>query len=232
MMPARVPGPHLRYHVSAVALAAVLCCANADAVADAGDVAPAHAFQATLQPGQRHGVAVYLAADARAGFLVIERLIGRLIEPQGRRWTSRVYPMWWAQAADLDGDGVDELVLGIWSRTRRHDEPTPHRTIWVLSWNGAELAPLWRGSALARPLADAFAADLDGDGRAELVALERARAGQDCVLTAYEWTGFGFGAEATRPISCAAALDRGARHVRLNGRGRGPILRRGTLELP
>lgn len=222
MMPARVPGPHLRYHVSAVALAAVLCCADADA----GDVAPAHAFQATLQPGQRHGVAVYLAADARAGFLVIERLIGH----RGRRWTSRVYPMWWAQAADLDGDGVDELVLGIWSRTRRHDEPTPHRTIWVLSWNGAELAPLWRGSALARPLADAFAVDLDGDGRAELVALERA--GQGCMLAAYEWTGFGFGAEATRPISCAAALDRGGWRVRLDGRSRRPLLRRGRLVLP
>jgi hypothetical protein len=226
MMPAHVPGAHLRYRVSAVALAAVLCCARADADAGAGDVAPAHAFQATLQPGQRHGVAVYLAADGRAGFLVIER--------EGRRWTSRIYPMWWAEPADLDGDGVDELMLGIWSRTRRHDEPTPHRAIWVLAWNGDELAPLWRGSALARPLADAFTADLDRDGRAELLALEyaRASAGKGCVLTAYEWNGFGFAAEATCPISCTAALDRGARRVRMDGRSRRPILGRGRLELP
>ncbi|HWN70128.1 MAG TPA: hypothetical protein VNM90_20950 [Haliangium sp.] len=227
-----------------MALAAALCCApvraDADAPGDAKDTAPAHVFQATLQPGQRHRVAVYLAADARAGFLVIEH--------EGRRWTSRIYPLWWAEPADLDGDGVDALVLGIWSRTRRHDEPEPHRTIWVMAWNGDDLTPLWRGSALARPLADAFAVDLDGDGRAELVALERTRArardgggdgdgdgdgdGKDCVLAAYEWNGFGFAAEATRPISCAAALDRGARRVRLDGRSRRPLLRRGRLELP
>jgi hypothetical protein len=240
MMRARVPGPTLRCHVSAAALAAVLCSLPASAGADApanapasapvdgpangDDVAPAHAFQATLQPGRRHGVAVYLAADAQAGFLVIEH--------QGRRWTSRIYPMWWAQPADVDGDGVDELVLGVWSRTRRHDEPSPHRSIWVVAWDGEELAPLWRGSALARPLADAFTADVDRDGRAELVALERAGAGQGCLLAAYGWTGFGFAAEATCPISCAAALDRSARRVRLDGRSRRPILRRGKLVLP
>ena len=230
------------YRVSAVALAAVLCCApgraDADtpgnAPGDAKDVAPAHAFQATLQPGQRHGVAVYLAADSQAGFLVIER--------EGRRWTSRIYPMWWAWPADLDGDGVDELVLGVWSRTRRHDEPSPHRAIWVVAWDGERLAPLWRGSALARPLADAFTADLDRDGRAELVALEhvgvgdgdgeRGGAGKRCLLAAYDWNGFGFAAEATCPISCAAALDRGAGQVRVDGRSRHPILSPGRLELP
>lgn len=225
MMPGRVL-PCLR--TSLVALGAMLACiapgARAGEIAPAAaEVAPAHTFQAALRPGRRHEVAVYLAADARTGFLVIE-------DGAGRRWTSRLYPMWWAQAADLDGDGVDELVLGVWSRTRRHDEPSPHRTIWVVTWDGRTLAPLWRGSALARPLADAFPADLDRDRRAELVALERARAG--CVLAAYEWNGFGFGIEATRPISCAAALDRGAGRVRLGGRSLAPRLRRGRLVLP
>jgi hypothetical protein len=240
MMPARVPGAPLRYRASAAALAAVLCCAPASIRADGPasaeapgeEVPPAHAFRATLQPGQRHRVAVYLAADERMGFLVIDHGGRHGGRHDSRRWTSRIYPMWWAEAADVDGDGVDELVLGVWSRVRRHDEPSPHRSIWVLAWNGEELAPLWRGSALARPLADAFPADVDRDGRAELVALERAHAGAGCVLAAYEWIGFGFAAEATRPISCAAALDRGARQVRLDGRGRRPILRRGRLELP
>lgn len=243
MMRVGVPGPALHRRAAVAALAGTLCCATATARADtparvpdrepAGDAAreparedaavPAYTFEATLEPGKRHGVSVYLGAETRAGFLVLEH--------QGRRWTSRIYPMWWAQAADLDGDGVDELVLGVWSRTRRHDEPSPHRTIWVVTWDGRTLAPLWRGSALARPLADAFAADVDRDGQAELVALERA--GQrGCVLTAYEWSGFGFIAAATCPISCDAALDRVARQVRREGRGRRPILRQGRLVLP
>jgi hypothetical protein len=223
MMRVLVPGPALHRHVAVTALAAALCCARADAPVRADAVAPAQRFQATLEPGQRHDVAVYLAADARAGFLVLEH--------RGRRWTSRIYPMWWAQAADLDGDGVDELVLGVWSRTRRHDEPSPHRAIWVVAWDGQTLAPRWRGSALARPLADAFTADVDRDGRAELVALERAGSAA-CVLAGYEWNGFGFAAAATRPISCAAVLDRDARQVRLHGQSRRPLLRRGRLVLP
>lgn len=190
--------------------------------AGAGEAPPAYAFPATLRPGQRHRVAVYLAADQSAGFLTITR--------QGPRWTSALYPMWWAAPADLDGDGVDEIVLGIWSRTRRHDEPEPHRAIWVLAWDGRELVPLWRGSALARPLADALVADLDRDGRAELLALERAGAG--CVLAAYAWNGFGFAGQARLSISCTATLDRRARRVQQDGRTHRPALRRGRLVLP
>jgi hypothetical protein len=190
--------------------------------AGAGEAAPAYAFPATLRPGQRHRVAVYLAADHSAGFLTITR--------HGPRWTSMLYPMWWAAPADLDGDGVDEIVLGIWSRTQRHDEPEPHRAIWVLSWDGRALVPLWRGSALARPLADALVADLDRDGRAELLALERAGAG--CVLAAYAWNGFGFAGQARLSISCTATLDRRARRVQRDGRTHRPALRRGRLVLP
>jgi hypothetical protein len=195
---------------------------GADEGAGAGEARPVDAFPATLRPGQRHDVAVYLASDHSAGFLTITR--------QGPRWTSALYPMWWAAPADLDGDGVDEIVLGIWSRTPRHDEPEPHRAIWVVAWNGRELVPLWRGSALARPLADAFVADLDRDGRAELLTLERAGAG--CVLAAYAWNGFGFAGQARLSISCAATLDRRARRVQRDGRTHRPALRRGRLVLP
>src|SRR5262245_43223503 len=38
-------------------------------------------------------------------------------------YTSRLYPAWKVVLADLDGDGANEVVLGAWSWTRRHDEP-------------------------------------------------------------------------------------------------------------
>lgn len=211
----------MRARVIALALLALGPAAPAGA-GEAGEGGPADTFPATLRPGEGHDVAVYLAADRTAGFLTITRA--------GRRWTSAIYPMWWAAPADLDGDGVDEIVLGIWSRTRRHDEPEPHRAIWVLAWDGRELVPLWRGSALARPLADALVADLDRDGGAELLALERAGAG--CVLAAYAWNGFGFSGQSRLSIPCAATLDRRARRVQRDGRAHRPVLRRGKLVLP
>ncbi len=105
---------------------------------------------------------------------------------QVRGHTSRVYRAWKAHAVDLDGDGTREIVLGIWSSQRRHDEPDPHRTIWVLRWDDdrQELVEAWRGSALARPLVD-----FDVNVR-HVVAYERVA--DDCFQTEYAWTGFGF----------------------------------------
>lgn len=113
-----------------------------------------------------------------------------------RQHTSRLYPAYQVAVADLDGDGTREILLGIWSTTRRHDEPEPHRTVWVLAWNEArdELIERWRGSALAWPLRD-FTVHDD-----RLVATERLR--QRCRLTTYDWTGFGFAARSVRPIAC------------------------------
>jgi hypothetical protein len=220
---AGTPGPEATPEAAEAAPdAAPEAAPDAAAEATAGEARPADAFPATLGPGQVHDVAVYLATDHGAGFLTVTRA--------GRRWTSAIHPMWWAAPADLDGDGVDEIVLGIWSRARRHDEPEPHRAIWVVAWDGRALVARWRGSALARPLADALVADLDRDGRAELLALERAATG--CVLAAYAWNGFGFTGRARRSISCAATLDRRARQVQQDGRIHRPALRRGRLVLP
>lgn len=179
------------------------------------DMTPAEAPAPTriLRPrwhGATERLAVYMDARRSRGFLTV----GHGDDP----WTSRIYPMWSAMVADLDGDGHDEVVLGAWSRVRRHDEPEPHRTIWVLAWDAPGLRPLWRGSALARPLVDAAAVDLDNDATAELLALER----QDhtCWLTAYGWTGFGFAGRARRPAACTWTLAERAGCVRVPGPGR------------
>lgn len=185
------------------------------------DDAPAHVLRPRWH-GTAARVAVYLDTAGRRGFLTVGH--GQA------RWTSRIYPMWKAMAADLDGDGHDEILLGIWSRKRRHAEPSPHRTIWVLAWADRGLRPLWRGSALARPLVDAAAVDLDGDGTAELLALERQ--GQACWLTAYAWTGFGFAGRARRPAACDWTLARRAGCVRDRNRTRCAGLTRGRITLP
>lgn len=142
--------------------------------------------------GAAEAVWLYANPGRTRGFLYVA---GR-----GEQWVSGLYPLWKAAAGDLDGDGRSELVIGAWSRTRRHVEPEPHRTAWVLGWDGRALRELWRGSALGRPVRDLDVLDLDGDGRAELLARESG-AGR-CHLTAYRWTGFGFTGLASRALGC------------------------------
>ena len=55
------------------------------------------------------------------------------------------------------------------------------------------------GSRLSRPFEDFWLLDLDADGRSELLALERERAG-GVLLTAYRWSGFGFEGLAESPV--------------------------------
>lgn len=111
-------------------------------------------------------------------------------------YTSKLYRAWKVALADLDGDGTSEVVLGVWSSTRRHDEPDPHRAVWVLAWDPVkqELREVWRGSALARPLLD-FEMDAS-----RLIALERLDG--VCFRTRYQWTGFGFAARSVAREEC------------------------------
>ena len=113
-------------------------------------------------------------------------------------FTSKIYRAWKVALADLDGDGTREVLLGIWSNQRRHPEPGPHRTVWVLRWHDdpGELREAWRGSALARPLRD-FIVQSE-----QLVAHEQS-AGH-CCETVYQWTGFGFASLGSKAMRCEA----------------------------
>jgi hypothetical protein len=195
---------------------------TAPAAPDAAPAAPPD-FRADADldgDGAPETLAAYLAADRSRGFLTVGE------GPD--RWTSPLYPMWKARAARLADPAARLVVLGIWSRTPRHAEPEPHRTVWVLEWDGARLVERWRGSALARPLRDFVLGDADGDGRDELLALESTP--ESCWLAAYRWDGFGFVGLARRPLPCAGLrLDEthdplevagpaGPRRMRLRGR--------------
>lgn len=157
---------------------------------------------------ERERLEVYLDREKGRGFFTIG---------QGEvRFTSPVLALFKVMTADVDGDGDDEIVLGILSRTKRHDEPSPHRTLWVMSWDGSRLSPRWRGSALARPLLDAVPFDADGDGRVEVLAAERAK--DVCSLTLHRWNGFGFSGIATTRAPCPPTFVEKSGCIR-DGRG-------------
>jgi hypothetical protein len=141
----------------------------------------------------RRAVAVYVVRRGRI------RLAGGGVE--GWRRPSRV--SW----GDVDGDGSVEALVLVTGRAR-FDQRLALRP-FVYGWDGRRLYPKWLGSRLSRPFEDATLGDVDADGRAELVAVERTRDGQ-LELAAYRWRGFGFERVAVAPPAsrvCRLAVD-------------------------
>ncbi len=153
--------------------------------------APVPSQQVHLALAGGHTAHVALYRSRTRGFVTIE--------DRGRLWTSPLYPLWGIWTADLDADGIDELVLGIRSTTRSQDA-LALRTIWVMGWDGHAMYPIWRGSSLARPLLELRFEHRDDARRDELVATERGP--RQCVETTYAWTGFGFVARARQAVTC------------------------------
>ena len=119
---------------------------------------------------------------------------------------------WKVRLVDVDGDGGEELVLGVYKRARF--DPMMRNRLFVYTWPG--LAPRWLGSRLSLPFDDFVFVDCDQDGKDELIALERAADGRRRLMR-YRWNGFGFSGEAgdflevTSRSELIAARPNGAR---------------------
>jgi len=96
---------------------------------------------------------------------------------------------WKVQTADVDGDGRKEISLGVYKESQFH--PVMAKRPFLYDWHDHDIVPKWQGSRLSRPFDDYIFADLDGNGRDELIAIERLESGEK-VLQAYSWKGFGF----------------------------------------
>ena len=83
---------------------------------------------------------------------------------------------------------------------------------FVYGWTlDGDLEPRFRGSRLSRPLVSATLRDVNGDGRAELLAVEKAPEGGQLVV-AYAWNQFGFRgigeSEVYRQVCLAGVMGR------------------------
>lgn len=110
---------------------------------------------------------------------------------------------WQLQAADIDGDGVLDISITMYKKTKFH--PVMANRPFLYSWKTDRIEPLWRGSRLSRPFEAYVFSDLDNDGRDELIATEQLQNGGR-VLQAYGWKGFGFEGIA-QSIPCAEIRD-------------------------
>lgn len=117
-----------------------------------------------------------------------------------------------AAITDLDGDSTPEVTLLLWRPFQPwpvdrwlphggriadfHDSDGNSCHIILIVWRKDGYRERWAGSALAEPITAFAAADLDGDGRQELIALESSYAVPRFAparrLKIWEWNGFGF----------------------------------------
>lgn len=117
-----------------------------------------------------------------------------------------------ALIGDLDRDGRPEVDLLVWRPFRPwpidrflpyggridsfQDSQGRSCQVILIAWRGNAYQERWAGSALAEPLQAFVAADLDGDGRQELVGLETsydALANSPAqAVSLWAWNGFGF----------------------------------------
>lgn len=96
---------------------------------------------------------------------------------------------WKVQACDVEGDGIKEISIGVYKKTKFH--PIMAKRPFIYSWEGNRLYPKWRGSRLSKPFDDYIFVDIDKDGKDEIVAIELLQNGKK-VINTYDWIGFGF----------------------------------------
>ncbi len=117
-----------------------------------------------------------------------------------------------AAIVDLNQDGYPEVSLLLWRPFRAwpvdqwlpyggriagfHNMEGQSCHFILIGWSGKSYQELWAGSAMADPITAFTAADLDGDGKQELVALEGRYSDPGSApartLKVWKWNGFGF----------------------------------------
>jgi hypothetical protein len=96
---------------------------------------------------------------------------------------------WRVHIADVDGDGIKELSIGVYKKTRL--DPVMAKRPFLYAWNGKTIYPKWLGSRLSRPFHDYVFCDVNDDSVDELVSIELADNGSK-LINVYRWKSFGF----------------------------------------
>jgi hypothetical protein len=170
---------------------------------------------------------VYTHQDGSFSLLATDLPDAQLVD-QPSCFLEQVPNTWQVRASlrtDLNHDGEPECTLLVWRPwedwpiMRWSDAPSPitdnHDTqgdsSHVILIDPSNHRELWAGSALALPILQIAAGDIDGDGATELVALEgdyvSGRSGPARHVAVWRWNGFGFNLASRSPFRRLNALQ-------------------------
>ncbi len=131
------------------------------------------------------GIAFEVRLDARAAHpLQIWRNDHKLAEG-----LLKSFHPWALQIVDVDGDDVDEIAVGVTKSTP--NLRFPHKTLFIMRFDGHEIYRKWTGSTMGRPLLEFCFSPKERGKPQVLFTLEKTMDGQ-VALSANKWIGFGF----------------------------------------
>lgn len=127
-------------------------------------------------PGVTHVSVVRLTAKDRPELLVCDALANQIVlapvdgSPGGERVIARGLCAGHAEVADLDGDGINDVIVACLGTFQATDDRVGS-VVWLRGTAAGTLEPVTLLDGLGR-VADVRAADFDGDGKLDLVVAE------------------------------------------------------------
>ena len=105
------------------------------------------------------------------------------------------YPVYQFQTGDIDGNGIEDAIVGVVKSTRFYPEPA--RRLFIYKNFHNKVRPMWMGSHLGGILQDFRFIDQKGgdNGQMGLIRSLQTTTSGLYVVADYRWQGFGMGFE-------------------------------------
>ena len=105
------------------------------------------------------------------------------------------YPVYQFQTGDIDGNGIEDAIVGVIKPTRFYPEPA--RRLFIFKNFHNKVRPMWMGSHLGGILQDFRFIDQKGgdNGQMGLIRSLQTTTSGLYVVADYRWQGFGMGFE-------------------------------------
>jgi hypothetical protein len=97
------------------------------------------------------------------------------------------YPVFQFVTGDIDGDGTEDIMVGVVKPTRFH--PIKAKRLFVFKNFDGYVRPMWLGSMMSQPLID-FWLIKNELGFFNIITFEREKSGK-MLVAEYRWDGFG-----------------------------------------